>query len=137
MAFKPSRDVSIVSQMADIERNYVAIINSLKGMTPEILLETLDPILLRAQELCPVATGALKNSGYLEVVPTGAGGVISAEIGFAREGEPPYAIFVHEDLTKHHVPPTQAKFLQAAIDEIMPNILDQIGRKYKTGIKLS
>jgi hypothetical protein len=122
--------------MAGVMKNLDLVLNAIKGITPEVLLETMEPVLLQAQIYCPEKTGALKNSGYLEVEQQGTGGSITAEVGFARGGIPSYAIYVHEDMTKYHVPPTQAKFLQTAIDEILPNIAEQILRKYKQGVVL-
>jgi hypothetical protein len=136
MAFQPSRDIEISSQLADVMKNLDLVLNSIKGMTPAVLLETLEPILEQAMIYCPVKTGALRDSGYITVDQEGLGGVISAEIGFAKGGIPDYAIYVHEDMTKHHEPPTQAKFLQTAVDEVLPNIEDQILRKYKQGVVL-
>jgi hypothetical protein len=137
MAFKPSRDIEVSSQLAGVERNLELFLGAIKGLTPQVLLEILDPVLEQSRTYCPVKTGTLRNSGYLEVMQEGTGGVISAEVGYGRGGFPSYTIFVHEDMEKYHVPPTQAKFLQRAIDEILPNIEEQILRKYKQGIKLS
>ena len=134
MAFKPSRDIEIRTQFDGIEANLAKVINAIKGITPDVLLEILEPVLEQAQIYAPVKTGAFRNSGYLEVMQKG--NVFEAEIGFGRGGEPTYTVFVHEDMTKYHVPPTQAKFLQTAVDDILPNIEDQILRKYKQGIKL-
>ena len=136
MAFKPARDIEIKTQIAGIENKLAMVINAIKGLTPEVLLEILEPVLEQSQIYCPVKTGALKNSSYLEVMQQGTGGTISAEIGYGRGGVPHYTIYVHEDLEKVHTPPTQAKFLQRPVDEILPNIQDQILRKYKQGIKL-
>ena len=136
MAFKAARDIEVSTQIAGIENKLEMVINAIKGLTPDVLLEILEPVLEQSQIYCPVKTGALKNSSYLEVMQQGTGGTISAEIGYGRGGVPHYTIFVHEDMEKFHVPPTQAKFLERAIDEILPNIQDQILRKYKQGIKL-
>lgn len=135
MAFKASQNIEIRTQFDGIEANFLKVINAIKGITPGALLEILEPVLEQAQIYTPVKTGALRNSGYLEVVQT-SGSVISAEIGFGRGGEPSYTVFVHEDMTKFHQPPTQAKFLQHAVDEVLPNIEDQILRKYKQGVVL-
>lgn len=136
MAFKPARDVEVSTQVAGLINKLDLVINSIKGLTPEVLLEILEPVLEQSQIYCPVKTGALKNSSYLEVMQQGSGGTISAEIGYGRGGVPHYTIFVHEDMEKFHVPPTQAKFLERAVDEILPNIEEQILRKYKQGVIL-
>lgn len=93
-------------------------------------------ILSRAKELCPVDTGALRNSGKVtdassiyrgdtslgnvklgqhleEYTSTVSFGNNSGQVG--RTGQPPseYARRVHEDLTMHHVQ-GKAKFLEIA-----------------------
>lgn len=62
-------------------------------------------LLGKSQELVPVDTGDLKASG--KVVTTGQGHNRQYEIRYDEE----YAVFVHEDLTKHH-DHGQAKFLE-------------------------
>ena len=68
-----------------------------------------------------------------ELVPDG----FEVKIGYAKGDEPPYANFVHEDLTKHHEPPTQAKFLQTAAEEVARDIPAIIAEQIKkaTGLK--
>jgi len=64
------------------------------------------------QDYVPVDTGALRASGYVappELLPTGA----TIELGFGGPAAP-YAVFVHEDLTKHH-PVGQAKYLELPV----------------------
>ncbi len=83
----------------------------------------------RSQELVPVDTKALKNSGFVETLksereslkaPTGIGPVFI--IGYDKNNEAPHAVFVHEILENQHKPPTQAKFLQTALHENMRKI---------------
>jgi hypothetical protein len=59
----------------------------------------------RAQQLCPVDTGLLKNSAATRIEHPGTPKV-SVSVGFFTS----YAIFVHENLDAHH-PVGQAKFL--------------------------
>ncbi len=87
----------------------------------------------RSQELVPVDTGALKNSGYVETetIPDG----FEVRIGYAKGDDPPYANFVHEDLTKHHDAPTQAKFLEQAGDKTARDILTIVTKHIKKVVK--
>ena len=77
----------------------------------------------------------MKNSGYVESETTPDG--FEVRIGYAKGDDPAYANFVHEDLTKHHDAPTQAKFLQTAADEIAREIPDIIAQQIRkaTGLK--
>lgn len=65
-----------------------------------------------SQYYVPVDTGALKNSGRLEATGDGFDQVV--RVSYNTE----YAIYVHEILTNFHEPPTSAKYLQRAIDEV-------------------
>ena len=58
-----------------------------------------------SQKEVPVDKGPLKASGFWKVEGQGFGAV--ATIGYTEY----YAVFVHEDLSKYHAPPTKAKFL--------------------------
>lgn len=67
-------------------------------------------IMNASKVIVPVDTGALKNSGI--VMPperTGTGVMVSLGYGGAARD---YAIYVHENLTARHAPPTRAKFLE-------------------------
>jgi hypothetical protein len=44
-----------------------------------------------------------------------AGGT-QAAIGYGRYGRPRYAAFVHENMNMRHAAPTQAKFLETAVN---------------------
>lgn len=71
-------------------------------------------VLRKAIPYTPIETGALRESGRIEV--TGKGFAARGEVVF---GGPTahYALYVHEDMTKKHVEPTQAKFLERAARE--------------------
>lgn len=47
------------------------------------------------------------------------------EVGYNGDGSAPYAIYVHEDTTKHH-PIGQAKFLERAYRELAPQLKQHI-----------
>lgn len=64
------------------------------------------------QDYVPVQTGALRASGFVdEPVLTATGG--SVTLGFGGPAAP-YAVIVHEDLTKRH-PVGQAKYLEVPL----------------------
>jgi hypothetical protein len=85
----------------------------------------------RSQVLVPVETGALKASGKVVEfgAPVGRGmetvGVMVQYGGGPETSQ--YAVIVHEDLEAHHEPPTQAKYLQTAVDEIAPQMGTLVG----------
>ena len=96
-----------------------------EDIIPEVTVEALKPTLELANYYVPKDTGELRDSGYVEAKGK------TAEIGYGKNGRAPYAVFVHENPMFYHEPPTQAKFLQRAMDEDMGSI---IGRVFK-GIK--
>lgn len=112
------------ASMASVIKNYQKFVKHVEDVTPEILLEALEPTFELSQEYCPTATGRLRNSGYLEI--TQFRGVPTVEIGYGRGSEPPYAATVHENVEWRHKPPTRAKWLQAALVEDEKGIQDRI-----------
>lgn len=112
------------ASMRGIINNYNKLIRHIEDVTPEILLDALKPTFEKSQEYCPVDTGAMKESGYLEIVeyrrrPT-------VQIGYGFGGVPPYTATVHENLEWRHEEPTRAKWLQVALDEDASEIEERV-----------
>lgn len=107
---------NLAQQLSVLENNFRSWVLHLTGQSGEVLREALQPTLVKAKKYCPVLTGELRESGYLEVRRTGPLGSYQAEIGFAKGGKPSYAIYVHE-VPYNHRSPTRWKFLQAALEE--------------------
>lgn len=71
-------------------------------------------ILERSRDVyCPVDKGDLRASAFVD--ETGHGEHYAAQVTYNTR----YAMYVHEDLTKYHAPPTQAKFLDRATEEVI------------------
>jgi len=100
--------------MTVIRQNLLKVVNHIDNITPEAIRFALKPIFDESQRLVPVDKGTLKASGFVEVRKTATGA--SAAIGYARHGKPNYAGFVHERLDLRHAAPTQAKFLETAVN---------------------
>ena len=79
------------------------------GVCAHVSSEIAETVLERAKYYCPVDTGILKNSGYIEYTDDG-----QCVIKF----DCPYAWFVHEYTWKNHKYPTCAKFLSIAVQEV-------------------
>lgn len=104
-------------QMESIERKLAAIIEKLRAQDlPDALIEALEPTYEKALDYTPVDTGRLLKSGYLEKAPEGRKRP-RVELGFAKGGDPYYAVYVHELTQNYHRAPTRAKFLQSALEE--------------------
>lgn len=106
---------NLQASLADVLGNLKKWISHVKGQTPQIVKEALEPTLELAEYYCPKDTEALVNSSYL-VARTFRGNA-QAEIGFAKGGDPDYAIYVHERTDLEHQSPTRSKFLQHAVEE--------------------
>ena len=119
------------AQMRQIQKNLENLIGEIEGVTPEAVEYALQPIYDKSQQYCPVDTGKLKESGYIEVRQKGDR--IEGEVGYGKRGNPFYAPYVHEMVDLYHEPPTQAKFLERAVnehqDEILPRLISFIRRR--------
>jgi hypothetical protein len=73
-----------------------------------VVEEEANALLAESQEIVPVDTGFLRDSGYVEI--TRDGDEVTARIGYAA----PYALTVHEHTDAHH-DTGQAKFLEAPL----------------------
>lgn len=92
------------------------------------LLEEMKIELLEAQRRTPVLTGALRDSGKVDL-PQVSDQTISCQITFGTtEPSSKYAIYVHEDLEAIH-PTGQAKFLESVILESAPYMAQRVGRR--------
>lgn len=116
--------------MKAIQKDLDYIFAQFEGVTPEILMEALQPTFLKTQERVPQQTGKLKRSGYLEIV-TRSSGKVEVELGYAKGGNPDYAVYVHEMQGIPHAPPTSAKFVEQPINEDLGDIIDRIDRGYR------
>lgn len=102
-------------------------------------------LMAESQELVPVETGTLKRSGVVQE-PVIDGDSVSVTIGYGfgveyetkalgdgdEEVGPGYGVYVHEILENRHLPPTQAKFLEAPAMSFGPQmaaILDEEMRR--------
>lgn len=100
------------------------ILDQFEEAGPEIVKDALQPTFEKSKAWCPYRTGALRASGYLEIVGK------TVEMGYGYGNKPWYTVLVHENLDQRHAPPTQAKWLERAIKEDMQAIYLRIGANY-------
>ena len=124
VAFSTGRRRNAQDGFKQVEGNFIKLVNGINDVSEEVLTEILQAILDRAMELVPVNTGVLRDSNYIEVRPFKNG--VAGEIGFAKGGIPHYGIIVHERLDLAHKPPTQAKFLQRAVQEHQDRVKSKV-----------
>ncbi len=118
---------AINTQMKEIMNNFELVIQAINDQTGDAMIAALEPMFERSQELVPVDRGPLKASGYLVKEERSTGPVV--EIGYAKGGKPEYAVFVHEMVNLNHEAPTQAKFLQQAMEEQLSEILPRVAKE--------
>jgi len=85
-----------------------------------------------SQELVPVATGALRESGRLVKTPS-VGNLQSETYISYGDGLVDYAIYVHENLQDIHESPTQAKYLETPMAQAEPTFKKEI----QNGIRIA
>lgn len=117
--------------MNEVLRNFQNFVDWLQlDVVPEVLQEALGPTMDLSDHYAPKDTHRMVNSRYNEV-RTARNGQVRVEVGYNRNGEAPYTIFVHEMPQFYHAPPTQYKFLQRALDEDTPEIIGRIAANIK------
>lgn len=115
--------------MQSVIKNFQALCKHMEVESTEVLLEALQPAFDLSQVYVPKLTGELKKSGYLQVFAFR--GRPTVEIGYGKGGEPEYAAAVHENLRWRHKTPTQAKFLERALEETESEIQARIVDGYR------
>jgi len=97
-------------------------VNKIEKRTPQGVFMACQLVKGESQKLCPVDTGNLINSAYVDIRQTTEGRVIG-EVGYTAA----YAAFVHENVTAHFQKPTaEPKFLEKAITRNGKEILRTI-----------
>lgn len=120
----------IRDQMKELSTILNSVFNQIEDASPALMLNALHSTFLKSQTYCPIATGAMKESGYLETVSQARGNV-KVEMGYGKGGQPSYTMFVHENINAYHKPPTRAKWLQAAVYEDLSGLLGKLQAEYK------
>ncbi len=125
---------SINRQMKNIKANLMQVINKIENASPESLKYAMQPIFRESQRLVPKDTHELERSGFLKVEKTSTGA--AAAIGYAKGGDPHYAVYVHERTDLAHAAPTQAKWLEEAVNRKLHLLLPRYVRdvKRRTGL---
>ena len=121
------------AQMKGIEANLKEVLSAIEEHSTGALDRILRPTFELSQKYVPVDTGALRDSGFLEVSNRSISGKsrVNATIGYGKGGKPSYTVFVHEMVEVPHKAPTRSKFLQAAIEEDLDNIRERVAEEYR------
>ena len=125
---------SMRASMDAIIKEYARFAEHMSDETINVLEEAMKPTFQLSQKYTPRDTGKLVKSGYLQTTEFRKTKIV--EIGYGKGGEPDYAAAVHENLEWQHESPTQAKFLERALQEDKGNIQARIvqGLRYAGGL---
>lgn len=125
---------AIRAQMKQIVDNMQKVIKAIHATSKPALQYALQPIYDDSQVLVPVDKGPLKASGFIEVRDTARG--VTGVVGYAKGGNPHYAVYVHERMDLQHSAPTQAKFLEEPVMRHLRNIPARYASYVKQGVGL-
>lgn len=126
---EPGYVAAVNAAVKALTRDMLSAIQQIKDATPEIIMDILEPTYEKAKVYCPKDTGDLVESAYLE--STGDSSRPRVEMGFAKGGFPRYAVYVHEMVQYRHEAPTQAKFLERAVNEDLGELPQRIEDRYR------
>lgn len=107
-----------------------------KAVIGAALYEQMLDVMDEAKELCPIDTGALRESGTVEKARVTGNGVL-IELNFGVHPFIPYAFEQHENLNLYHPRGKEAKFLEKPLmawwssggpDEVIEDVEDYLGR---------
>lgn len=118
------------ASMAPILAQYNAYVESLVVPLPQTLAWALEPTLELADYYVPVDTGRMAESGHIKQGKNNQGKPMAAVI----YGGPDllYTPIVHERMDTRHERPTQAKWLQRAMEEDYSEFLPRLKRLLRT-----
>lgn len=127
-SFRRGSTLDARADMANIIANYKTLMAQLKSVTPDAMLSAMQPVFDKSQEYVPRKTGALAESGILEV-GTDNSGRPTVKIQYG-DSSAPYAALVHEMVWLNHESPTRAKYLQSAMEEEFDSFLTSLAVDY-------
>jgi len=105
----------------ELQRNLNRLAKEYPEAAEQALHEEAEIIMADAKERCPVDTGRLRATGYVQPPSDG-----EVEIGFGTD----YGIYVHERTELNH-PSGEAKFLENAINARMDGYLERLAKRVK------
>ena len=117
-------DGKIVWDFSDFDK-LRAKIPKLSLITKDALDEWAEKVLYESQQLVPVDTGALQESGQVVKTDIIGNQMPMVEIVY----DEPYALYIHEDLSLEHPNGGQAKYLEIPMTEAEPELARTIAER--------
>jgi len=98
----------------------------------QALYEEGERIMGESKLVVPVDTGTLKSSGHV-TLPQKVGRFVRVVLSYGGAAAP-YAIYVHENLTARHKPPTRNKYLEEPFKKAWAGMAERIGRRIRAAL---
>lgn len=117
--------------MANVVAEFSNLVRTLSDGSVDAVSIALQPVLRLSRYYCPKKTGDLVSSGQIHVARSDK--KVTGQIWYGKIGSRTlhYAPLVHERTDLNHAPPTQAKFLQAAFEQSLSTIREDLINYYK------
>lgn len=112
-----------------LERNLRRLGDRAEHVLGRGLYEEGEDIMGNSKEIVPVRFGVLKSSGKVDL-PEKVRGLIRVVLSYGGAAKA-YAIYVHENLTARHKPPTRAKYLEEPFKRAQAGIVGRLARRIR------
>ena len=83
----------------------------------------------QSKDIVPVRFGVLRSSGKVDL-PQKIAGIIKVILSYGGAAAG-YAIYVHENLTARHKPPTRAKYLEEPFKRAQAGLLGRLAQRIR------
>ena len=115
-----------------LDKLHAASQSGVQALGAAIFQEAEAVMTISKEQYVPVDTGALRASGFVQL-PVYTGKVASVTLGFGGPSAP-YAVIVHEDLTKRH-PVGQAKYLEIPLRARIAGMRSVLAMRTRDGVR--
>jgi hypothetical protein len=112
-----------------LERNLHRLGDRAEMVLGQALYEEGERIMGQSKMIVPVDTGALRGSGNVSP-PQKARNWVKVILSYGGAAAQ-YAIYVHENLTARHKPPTRAKYLEEPFKRAQVGLLGRLARRIR------
>jgi len=113
----------------ELERNLRRLGNRADHVLGSALYEEGERIMGQSKDIVPVRFGVLRSSGKVDL-PQKIAGIIKVILSYGGAAAG-YAIYVHENLTARHKPPTRAKYLEEPFKRAQAGLLGRLAQRIR------
>ncbi len=114
----------LITGLSEVSATIAALVEQDVQAGKMALREEAEVIMTTSKQTVPVDTGALRESGHVDMTDDGA------RLAYG-DSAVDYAIVVHEDLDAHHTSGT-AKYLERPVLEALPHLPENVATRMKS-----